>query len=64
MVVYGNMSLYVYDISPYFEIGTEQNFISFRSKFAEYNFNVNVFSVHAKACSCDLSLSSFEDEKI
>ena len=58
MVVYGNM-LYVYDINPYFETGAKQNshLLFKQSKFAEYNFNVNVFSVRAKACACDLSLS-------
>ena len=30
MVVYSYMSLYVYDISPYFDTGPKQNYISFR----------------------------------
>ena len=70
------MLLNVYDINPYFETEAKQNCISFCTSYfynqncsfkidirLEYNCNVKVSSVRAKACSCDFTLSKYEDEK-
>ena len=60
------MSLYVYDIKPYSRLGPNKITFPFASTIKirlEYNCNVKVFSVRAKPCSCDLSLSKYEGEK-